>query len=49
LPTASTLNCCRLFLAVQWLGWADKWVPPSEHAHDWLAEALELAESAEFS
>jgi aminoglycoside phosphotransferase (APT) family kinase protein len=29
----------RLHVAVQWLGWSRVWTPPSEHAHDWLAEA----------
>lgn len=34
---------CRIFVAVQWLGWSADWSPPSEHAHDWLAEATALA------
>ena len=34
---------CRLFLAVQWLGWSADWSPPTEHAHDWLADATALA------
>jgi len=38
------LDCCRLQLAVQWLGWSAHWAPPAEHAHDWLAEAHSLAE-----
>jgi aminoglycoside phosphotransferase (APT) family kinase protein len=38
------LACCRIHLAVQWLGWSATWVPPPEHAHDWLAEAIALAE-----
>jgi hypothetical protein len=38
------LDYCRLHLAMQWLGWAAEWTPPPEHAHDWLAEALALAE-----
>jgi len=42
--TPDVLECCRLFLAVQWMGWAADWAPPQEHANDWLAEALELAE-----
>jgi hypothetical protein len=37
------LTGCRLHLAVQWLGWAPGWSPPSEHAYDWLAEARTLA------
>jgi phosphotransferase family enzyme len=36
------LAACRLHLATQWLGWSADWRPPPEHAHDWLAEALEL-------
>lgn len=38
------LEHCRLHLAVQWLGWADGWTPPPEHAQDWLGEALRVAE-----
>jgi hypothetical protein len=38
------LSRCRLQLAVQWLGWASDWVPPREHAHDWLGEAVALSE-----
>jgi len=38
------LDYCRLHLAVQWLGWSPGWTPPPEHAQDWLAEALGLAE-----
>ena len=40
----AALDCCRLHLAVQWLGWSPAWSPPPEHAHDWLKEALTLAE-----
>jgi aminoglycoside phosphotransferase (APT) family kinase protein len=40
---AQDLARCRLHLALQWLGWARGWVPPREHAHDWLGEALTLA------
>ncbi len=41
----SALECSRLHLAVRWLGWAPPgWVPPAEHRHDWLADALALAE-----
>jgi aminoglycoside phosphotransferase (APT) family kinase protein len=39
-----TIACCRLHLAVQWLGWSRNWRPPREHARDWLAEALTSAE-----
>ena len=38
-----SLDCCRLHLAVQWLGWARDWSPPPEHEHDWRAEALALS------
>lgn len=37
-------ECCRLHLALQWLGWSADWTPPQEHVHDWLSEALELTE-----
>lgn len=37
------LDQCRLLLSGQWLGWSAGWRPPSHHAHDWLATALELA------
>jgi aminoglycoside phosphotransferase (APT) family kinase protein len=45
LPTDfdAALECCRLHLAVQWLGWDPEWVPPAEHRHDWLAAALDSA------
>jgi Phosphotransferase enzyme family len=39
-----SLDYCRLHLAMQWLGWAENWSPPPEHSHDWLNEALTLAE-----
>jgi len=38
------LDCCRLHLAFQWLGWSSGWSPPPAHSQDWLAEALYLAE-----
>jgi len=38
------LDCCRLHLAVQRLGWSPDWSPPPEQAHDWRGEALHLAE-----
>jgi aminoglycoside phosphotransferase (APT) family kinase protein len=42
---ALALDCCRLHLAVQWLGWAPgSWRPPRKHRQDWLGEALRLAE-----
>lgn len=41
----TALRRCRLLLAMQWLGWAARWNPPPEHAHDWLATAIDLAGS----
>jgi aminoglycoside phosphotransferase (APT) family kinase protein len=39
------LDFARLQLAVQWLGWAPPaWVPPEGQRHDWLTEALTLAQ-----
>ena len=38
------LDRCRLALAVQWLGWSPGWVAPAAQAHNWLAEALDLAQ-----
>jgi hypothetical protein len=39
------LDLARLHLAVQWLGWAPpSWIPPEGQRHDWLGEALRLAE-----
>jgi hypothetical protein len=40
----AALDCCRLHLAVQMLGWSPEWLPPPQHAQDWLGEALRLAE-----
>jgi aminoglycoside/choline kinase family phosphotransferase len=40
----TALDCCRLYLALQWLGWAPEWSPPEEHRQDWLSEALAIAE-----
>jgi hypothetical protein len=40
----AALDCCRLQLAVQWLGWSPNWTPPPEHRQNWLEEALRLAE-----
>jgi hypothetical protein len=40
-------DCCRLHLAVRWLGWSPNWLPPPEHRRDWLGEALRLAEELE--
>jgi aminoglycoside phosphotransferase (APT) family kinase protein len=38
------IDDCRLHLAVQWLGWSPNWSPPPEHRHDWLGEAMTIAE-----
>jgi aminoglycoside phosphotransferase (APT) family kinase protein len=48
-PFASRdLDFARLQVAIQWLGWApSEWEPPEGQRHDWLAEALELAEELE--
>lgn len=46
--TPRDLDFARLQVAVQWLGWAPpEWEPPEGQRHDWLAEALELAEELE--
>jgi hypothetical protein len=37
------LDCCRLCLAVKWLGWSERWTPPPEHARDWAVDALAAA------
>jgi hypothetical protein len=39
----NALDCCRLHLAVQWLGWSPHWSPPAEHAQDWLGEVVALS------
>jgi hypothetical protein len=38
------MDYARLHVAMQWLGWAEQWSPPPEHAHDWLDEALTLGD-----
>ena len=38
------LECCRLQLAVQRLGWARQWTPPATQSQDWLGEALRVAD-----
>jgi aminoglycoside phosphotransferase (APT) family kinase protein len=44
----ANLDYARLQQAIQWLGWAPaSWTPPEGQRHDWLAEALELAERLE--
>lgn len=40
----TNLDCCRLHLALQWLGWSLEWSPPLDQTQDWLAEALAVAE-----
>jgi aminoglycoside phosphotransferase (APT) family kinase protein len=37
------LSVAQLHYALQWLGWSTRWQPPREHSHDWLGEALALA------
>ena len=41
------LDYHRLHQAVQWLGWSTNWSPPSEEEHDWLSEALQMAQKIE--
>lgn len=49
LPTPSreefltSLDYCRLHLAIQWLGWSPDWQPPADYRQNWLEEALSLA------
>jgi len=39
------LDFARLQVAIQWLGWAPpEWEPPEGQRHDWLGEAVSLAE-----
>ncbi|HYH63889.1 MAG TPA: aminoglycoside phosphotransferase family protein, partial [Urbifossiella sp.] len=40
----AALDWCRLHVAVRWVGWSADWTPPPDHAHDWAAEALALAD-----
>lgn len=43
--TARELDLARLQVAIQWLGWAPPaWEPPEGQRHDWLGEAVELAQ-----
>jgi Ser/Thr protein kinase RdoA (MazF antagonist) len=47
-PSPRELALARLFVAVQWLGWADpSWSPPPGQRQNWLGEALSLAEELE--
>jgi aminoglycoside phosphotransferase (APT) family kinase protein len=42
------LDLARLQVAIQWLGWAPpEWEPPQGQRHDWLGEAVALAEGLE--
>lgn len=42
---ARDLDFARLQVAIQWLGWAPpEWEPPEGQRHDWLGEAVALAE-----
>jgi aminoglycoside phosphotransferase (APT) family kinase protein len=46
--TARDLDLARLQVAIQWLGWAPpEWEPPEGQRHDWLGEAVELAQGLE--
>jgi hypothetical protein len=42
--SSQALDCCRLYLAVRWLGWSKDWTPPAEHTTDWRREARLVAE-----
>jgi len=37
------LACCRVQVALQWLGWFGRRRPPAEHTQDWLGDALQAA------
>jgi hypothetical protein len=41
------LDACRVYLAIQWLGWSPSWAPPAELAHDWLSVAVAATERLE--
>ena len=36
------LDCCRLHVAFQWLGWSADWTPPAHQAQNWLGEVLHI-------
>jgi len=38
------VDCCRLHLSIQLLGWASDWSPPAQHAQNWLEEAFRLVD-----
>lgn len=44
---AAELDACRLAMCIQWLGWRPRWRAPHQHRHDWLGEALLLADRLE--
>ncbi len=39
-----TLDYSLIHLSVRNLGWSGEWTPPSERAHDWLADAVRLCQ-----
>lgn len=41
---AAALECCRLHLALQWLGWGPDWSPEPRRATDWVASAKRSAD-----
>lgn len=41
---ATEVDCGLLHLSLQWLGWNERWEPPTEHRRDWIGEALAAAE-----
>lgn len=38
----AAVDLCRVHLAAQWLGWMPGWQAPTEHAHDWIGELLDV-------
>jgi len=38
------LDCCRLYLAIRMIGWSEGWQPPPQHAFNWLADAVRIAD-----
>jgi hypothetical protein len=38
------LDCCRLHIATQWLGWSEQWLSASYGRDHWLGEALLVGE-----
>jgi hypothetical protein len=41
------LDCCRLYHAIKWLGWARNWSPPAGQRCDWLTDAVAIVERLE--